>query len=322
MTYLIFLIIVVGVIFVLGPRPKLDSTPRQSQVPQIPIDQLPEWLDGQESRVPDLIEGTAAHIEWADRNNPAQTDLCFLYLHGFSATWQETAPLTTQLAAVRNANVVQGRLAGHGEGRAGMLTPAEYWLQSVTDHFDIASRLGKQVVIVATSTGCTIATWLLDQPTSAAKVHACLFMSPNFRIRSAFGFLLTWPFSKHWVHLVLGRQHQWEPISDAQAKAWTHQYSTLALIEMQKTVDHVNSLDIGRFDTPVAMMYMQNDGTIHPPSAIKVFNRWGTRHKKLIRVEPNGDAEEHVFVGDIVAPERIEWCLERFNLFLDSLPND
>ena len=322
MLYLLILVVLVAMLFMFGPRPKLDSAPRQSQVPQAPINQLPEWLEGQESHVPNLIEGTAAHIEWADPANPAQTDLCFLYLHGFSATWQETAPLTSQLAVRHNANVVQGRLAGHGEGSAGMLKPAEYWLQSVTDHFDIASRLGKRVVIVATSTGCTLATWLLNQPTHAAKVHACLFMSPNFRIRSAFGFLLTWPFSKYWVHLILGREHQWQPISDAQAKAWTHQYSTLALIEMQKTVDYAKTLDIGRFETPVAMMYMQNDGTIHPPSAIQVFNRWGSRHKKLIRVEPDGDAEEHVFVGEIVAPQRLDWCLERFNLFLDSLSND
>lgn len=320
MLYFLIFVVLVGLLFIFGPRPRLDSAPRKSQVPNLPIEQLPEWLDAQESRVPRLIEGTAAHIEWADPEKPGQTDLCFLYLHGFSATWQETAPLTSQLAERRGANIVQGRLAGHGEGSEGMLTPAEHWLQSATDHFDIASRLGKKVVIVGTSTGCTIATWLLDQPAIADKVHACLFLSPNFRIKSPFGFLLTWPFSKYWVHLILGRQHQWEPVSEAQAKAWTHQYSTLALVEMQKTVDHINALDIGRLDTPLAVMYMKNDGTIHPPTAIKVFNRWGSRHKKLIQVEPDGDAEEHVFVGDIVAPQRLEWCLDRFNAFLDSLP--
>ncbi|MFN3235437.1 MAG: hypothetical protein ACE37D_00095 [Pseudomonadales bacterium] len=42
----------------------------------------------------------------------------------------------------------------------------------------------------------------------------------------------------------------------------------------------------------------------------------------MIRVEPNGEAEEHVFVGDIVAPDRLDWCLARLNQFLDDLARD
>lgn len=322
MLALTIVILIVVAVFKFGPRPRLDAFARTSQVPKVDLNQLPTWLDAQEGRVPRLIEGNAAHIEWANPDNPEQTDLCFLYLHGFSATWQETAPLTSRLASIRGANVMHGRLAGHGEGSDGMLTPAEHWLQSVTDHFDIASRIGKKVIVVATSTGCTLTTYLLNQPALAEKIHACVFMSPNFRIRNPFGFLLTWPFADKWNHFILGREHSWEPISEAQAKAWTHQYSTLALIEMQKCVDFAARLDYGSFTTPLAVMYMQNDTTIHPPTAIDVFNRWGARSKTLIRVEPNGDAEEHVFVGDIVAPERLDWCLARINQFLDDLDRD
>ncbi len=319
MLYLLLVILGVVAVFKFAPRPRLDASPRTTQVPNLPLADLPAWLDAQEGRVPGLIEGTAANIVWADPENPAQTELCFLYLHGFSATWQETAPLTTRLATTRHANVVHGRLAGHGEGSEGMLAPAERWLQSVTDHFDIATRLGKKVVIVATSTGCTLTTYLVSQPALAAKIHACVFLSPNFRIRNPFGFLLTWPFANKWAHLVVGREHSWEPISEAQANAWTHRYSTLALIEMQKVVDYAARLDFGSFTIPLAVMYMQNDTTIHPPTAIDVFNRWGARSKTLIRVEPDGDEAVHVFVGDIVAPHRLEWCLARINQFLDDL---
>ena len=319
MIYWLIFAFVLGAIALFAPRPKLDAAPRISQVPNIEIPKLDEWLESQESRVANLIEGNAAHIVWAYPDQPQKTPYCFLYIHGFSASWHETAPLTSRLAEPRGANIVHARLAGHGEGPDGMLTPAEHWLQSITDHFDIAARIGEKVIIVGTSTGCTLASWLLDQPTLAARVHACVFLSPNFRVRSPFGFLLTWPFAKHWVHLILGKEHSWEPISDLQAKAWTHRYSTLALIEMQKTVDHVMKLDFGHLTVPLALMYMQNDSTIHPPTAIKVFNRWGARTKKLIRVELDGDAEDHVFVGDVTAPHRLEWCLERLNVFLDDL---
>lgn len=319
MLYLLLIILAVVAVFKFAPRPRLDAAPRTTQVPRLPLDQLPAWLESQEGRVPGLIEGTAAHIEWANPEQKEQTELCFLYLHGFSATWQETAPLTSRLAKTRHANVVHGRLAGHGEGTDGMLAPAEKWLQSVTDHFDIATRLGKKVVVVATSTGCTLTTYLVSQAALAEKIHACVFLSPNFRVRNPFGFLLTWPFSNRWTHLIVGKEHSWEPISEAQSKAWTHRYSTLALIEMQKVVDYAARLDFGNFRTPLAVLYMKNDTTIHPPTAIQVFNRWGARSKTLIQVEPNGDDPVHVFVGDIVAPERLDWCLDRINQFLDDL---
>ena len=91
---------------------------------------------------------------------------------------------------------------------------------------------------------------------------------------------------------------------------------------MQKTVDFASRLDYGRFSIPLAMMYMVNDTTIHPDTAIEVFERWGARSKTLIKVEPDGDAAEHVFVGEIAAPHRLDWCRDRLNQFLDDLDRD
>ena len=66
MFYFLLFVIFVGFLIAFAPRPWLDSAPRKSQVPQIPLPQLTEWLDAQESRVPNLVDGTAAHIEWAN----------------------------------------------------------------------------------------------------------------------------------------------------------------------------------------------------------------------------------------------------------------
>jgi hypothetical protein len=40
----------------------------------------------------------------------------------------------------------------------------------------------------------------------------------------------------------------------------------------------------------------------------------------LIPVTLDGDQVEHVFVGDITAPHRVGWCVERFILFLSHVP--
>ncbi|MBV1877523.1 MAG: alpha/beta fold hydrolase [Pseudomonadales bacterium] len=318
---LLLIVSAVLLIFALAPKPKLDATVPQHQIPDLPLPALAQWLAKQEAATANIHPSTHARIQWADENKPAKTQLVFLYLHGFSASWQETAPLTEQLARQYSANIVQARVAGHGLSidSQGMLTPAEAWLQSVIDQYELASRIGHKVVIVATSTGAALAIWLLKQPRIQTNVYCCLFMSPNFRIHNPFGFLLTWPWSKHWVHLILGKQYSWQPNSAAEAECWTWQYSTLALIEMQKTIDWVKGQSLQSINIPVAMMYMQNDPTVSATAIINAYHRWGCKDKQLVKVEIEPDAAEHVFVGNITAPQRVNWSTGQFIDFMQQL---
>ena len=72
--------------------------------------------------------------------------------------------MTEHLATHFHANVVQGRVAGHGFHDKGMEEPASAWLQSVRDQWDVACQLGDEVVIVACSTGAPLAVWLTQLP--------------------------------------------------------------------------------------------------------------------------------------------------------------
>jgi len=319
MTLFLISIALLLALFLFAPRPRLNAEARNVNTPQLAPAALEQWLASSENETPNLIENAKAHIQWANPEEKNKTTLCFLYLHGFSASWQETAPVTLKLAEAYSANVVQARISGHGTGPQGMLTPAEDWLQSVTDQFDIAQQIGEKVVIVATSTGAPLTVWLATQEKNAQKIAACLFLSPNFRVRNAFGFLLTWPYAPAWVHLILGKEISWEPSSEREAEVWTHQYSTRALIEMQKVVDWANKQKFESFKIPLMIMYMKNDGTIYPPAAIKVFNLWGAKEKELLEVSIDGDATDHVFVGDITAPHRIEWSVEKLIQFLANV---
>jgi esterase/lipase len=317
MTLLAIALVIITLTYLLAPRPTLLAKNLSASTSKLNIAELENWLETRETKTENLIESANAHIHWADEK--VKTPISFLYIHGFSASWQETAPLTQKLADKYSANVLQARVAGHGTGPSGMLCSAEDWLQSVADQFEIARKIGDKVVIVATSTGAALTTWLLFQNDTRNDIAACLFVSPNFRIRNPFGFLLTWPWSEHWIHFILGKDVKWEPGSSLEAAVWTHEYSTLALIEMQKTVDWANKQNFENLKVPMALMYMENDETIHPPSAINIFERWGCKNKSLLKVAVDGDATDHVFVGDITAPHRLDWSVEQFYQFLTPL---
>jgi esterase/lipase len=311
------------ILFVLGPRPKLNALAPASRVPaDLPLAELDSWVKGSENAVQDLTPGAGACITWANPENPDRTELCFLYIHGFSATRQETAPVTDLVATNFSANAFHARLEGHGVGSEGMLMASETWLQSVIDAWSIAERLGNKVVIIATSTGAPLAIWLAEQAFTRGRIHAFLFMSPNFKIRSRFGFILTWPWAKYWVRGIVGKEISWEPENEMAAKYWTSTYSSLSLIEMQKVVDWLSTVDLSRHQIPLATMYMKNDSTIDPAAAISAHEQWGSEQKRLIPVTIDGDTEEHVFVGDITAPHRIDWCVNEFVLFLKTLDQE
>lgn len=309
-------------LFLVGPRLRLDDSLPSSEVPQVgknEVTLLADWIDSYERQFPGMIENTAAHIQWADADNPRKTSLSFLYIHGFSATWKETAPVTELLAKRYNANVFQARIAGHGMDTHAMKSSATDWLQSMNESWDIARQIGEKVVVVATSTGAPLSVWLETIPGAAEKIHAFLFLAPNFKTRSRLGFLLTWPWAKYWIRFVIGETRKWEPENEAVAKYWTYEYSTRALMEMQSVVDWFQRQNLSEQTIPLAMMYMKNDPTISPEAAIAGYHAWGSEKKALIPVALDGEARQHVFAGDITAPHRTAWVVDRFDEFLKTL---
>ncbi|MFT7221350.1 MAG: esterase/lipase [Candidatus Azotimanducaceae bacterium] len=296
-------------IFRFAPRPKLNPEPPMSHVPIDLIGEpLSDWLDQREGSIPHIIEGAGAQIQWA--NQPERTELCVLYIHGFSATRQEVAPVSERIAAEFGANVVYARLAGHGLSDHAMEASAEDWLHCVVDAWEIATRIGKRVVIVACSTGAPLSLWLNHHVADRNQIHSLIFMSPNIKIKNNFSFLLTWPWAPKWVPYLLGEQHEWEPQNELTRKFWTWRYSTLAIIEMQKMVDWVSQTRLNAADLPLATLYMKGDPTISVDAAVDFHKAWQASVKSLHQVEIDADNPQHVFAGAIAAPHRTDWCVD------------
>ena len=304
-------------IVLFGPRPTLDPSVPATCVPaHLSAAELATWLAQHEADQGTVIEGTEASIEWAD--GAEVQDLCLLYVHGFSASRQETSPLSERIAAELGANAVFARLAGHGLETGAMEATAEQWLQSMVDSWEIASRIGRKVIIVAVSTGAPLSIWLHHYVAAQDKVHSFIFLAPNFKVRNPFAFLLTWPWSPIWLTKLLG-EHSWEPENERAARFWTHRYSSHAVIEMQKVVDWVQQTRLDARNIPLATLYMEGDPTISHEAAVAFHEAWEAKHKNLLTVTLDADNPQHVFVGDITAPHRVDWCVERCVNFIKSV---
>ncbi len=306
---------IIGVFFLVAPRPKLDPTAPASPVPaDLPIEDLDAWLA--EAEPSHVVDGAEAAIHW--HGTKQKTPLCFLYVHGFSATRQETAPLTEQVAEHFDANIVYARMAGHGLTTDSMQASAEDWLGSITMAFDLASRVGEKTIVIATSNGAPLTIWALQHLPQASQVAGLIFCAPNFRIRNPFDFLLTWPLAHKWVPYVIGKEHSWEPENELAAKYWSHRYATTAIIEMQKVVDWVKR-SRQRLDSrniPLQTLYMQEDPTISAQAAVEFHSNWEAEEKDLHEITIDIENPQHVFVGNITAPHRVEWCVNRCRDFI------
>ena len=151
---------ILAVIALLGPRPVVESGWVE---PQLGPD-LDAYLTESERDVPALRPGDAKSVVWRDPDTRERTEVSIVYLHGFSADRHEVEPLITDLARDLQANVYFTRLRGHGRDGVGMLEPsAADWLVDTAEAIAIGGRIGEKVVVVATSTGGTLALWAAAQ---------------------------------------------------------------------------------------------------------------------------------------------------------------
>jgi hypothetical protein len=132
---------------------------------------------------------------------------------------------------------------------------------------------------------------------------------------------LTWPWAERWIHYIIGKEHSWEPESELAAKYWTHRYSSKAIIEMQKVVDWVQKLKPISGQPPLATFYMKDDPTIDHSAAVNFHERWESDYKALHPVNIDIKVPQHIFVGDLSAPQRNDWCVEASIKFVQSLPD-
>ena len=291
-----------GLIFFSGPRVPIDETIKQVSIPE----DIEQYLRESESHINGLKPGTEKIIIWADSTKKEKTPLSMVYLHGFSATRQETAPLCDIVARQLGANLFYSRLTGHGlDGTALAEATVNDWLNDAVEALEIGRRLGDKVVIVGTSTGGTLATWLASR-SGTDDIAALVLLSPNFGLKNSSSEILLLPWAAYIAPLVAGPIQNVEPVNPRHGEFWTKSYPTIALMPMMGLVDFVRKADLSMVTVPIFVVYSRKDRVVDSKETEKTLFRFGSPDITILRIDTTQDPGNHILAGDILAPDNTE----------------
>lgn len=307
-------------IFLAGPRFEFGANiPVQRALPPDNVDDLDGWLQRSEAAFPEIKPGTAKTIVWAAAQKQ-RTPWSVVYLHGFSASRLETAPLADRVASALGANAFHTRLTGHGlpGSYLGMAT-AQDWMADVLEAVRIGQVLGERVLVISCSTGSTLATWLATSA-EGNRVAAHTFLSPNFGPKDKRSEMLNGPWGQRIALAVEGENRGWTATSAAEDQAWTSRYPTRALFPMMGLVKRVRDSDLSLFQTPVLILYSEQDETVDPMETQSAFTRMGSSMKTLEVVTYSQSKGQHVLAGAIKDPQAVERMSDSIVKWVQALP--
>ncbi len=298
----LLVVVLALVLFIwLGPRERIEGVARAPNLPA-PAE-LDAWLADREAQVPNLRPDVAKRITWAGEVG-AVTPISIVYLHGFSASNAEIAPLPEDVAAALGANLFETRLAGHGRDGAAMAEPrAEAWLDDTAEAMAIGRALGETVILIGVSTGGTLAAFAATDPQMSEQLGGVVLMSPNFEVANPAGALLEWPFARAWVPLVAGAERSFDPMNEMHAAGWTTQYPTVATVTMGTLLNAARDLPLSDLDAPALFVFSDQDQVVKAEATRAVAARWGGPVTQVLQEPgPGIDPLTHVLAGDALSP--------------------
>lgn len=261
------------------------------------------WLQARELSFPDIRPGAQAQIAWAGAPGRV-TPWSVVYLHGFSATHREIAPVPQRVAQALGANLFLARLTGHGaDGAALGRATAGDWLRDLDIALAIGRRIGGRVLVIATSTGATLALLAAADPVRAAGLAGLALISPNLALASPAAVLLDLPLARHWGPWLAGRQRGFAPVNADHARWWTTDYPTAALFPMAAVMRAGRAVDPARARVPALFVINPADRVVDTGRIPDLAARWAAG-ADLARLTPGpgDDPHGHVLGGDILSP--------------------
>lgn len=292
-------------------RYKMNEKPHNVSIPE--ISQLDTYLEKEESKFKDIVPGAEKKIFWAN-DKKEQTDYSIAYIHGFSASRPEMMPLPEMIARDLKANIFFTRLSGHGRGSEPFShVDANDWLNDAVEATEIGQKIGKKVILIGSSTGCTLATWIASQDKYKDSLSSLIFISPNFYPNNKMTNLFLYPAGLAFAKLVYGNERVWQPKNAGIAKYWTHEYKWEAITPMMILVNFVQDIPMSKVVTPSLFLYTEQDKVIDFKEIEKKFQQLGATQKKIKNLSQIPD---HVMAGDLFSPESTVIVYQEIREFL------
>lgn len=223
-------------LFLMGP--KVEAPIIDKPLPNIEATflDLPAWVAEQNAAYPNIKPDNESKLIFAD-SIPQQTEYAIVYLHGFSGSTADGAPVHQEVAKALGANIYLPRLYAHGlESDEGMLEyTGEKSLDSAREALAVGKLLGKKVILMGTSTGCTLA---LALAAAHPELAALVLYAPNIRINHPLDFVATLPWGLQIIRQVEGGlYHEMTNPSEIKKQYWTTKYRLEAPVQMQKLLE-------------------------------------------------------------------------------------
>ncbi|MEP2556815.1 MAG: alpha/beta fold hydrolase [Rhizobiaceae bacterium] len=311
----------------LGPTEPVDET-ITFQESDLGND-LDAYLTTRESHVPGITPGAEKQIIWSDPNAKAKTPIALVYLHGFSATLEETRPMPDIIAKDLGANIYYTRLTGHGrDGEALAQATVNDWYNDTAEALAIGRTIGEKVIVIGVSTGATFATWAAASPSVApdlmTNVAGMILASPNYGVNNPSADLLTLGAARQWLPFIAGAERSFDAVSEEHAKWWTTSYPTVALLPMMASVQHVSGLEVEKAAIPALFIYHPTDQVVRSDLSRQFAERWGSKTDAgaatlIHEVLEAEDRYDHVIAGRILSPKNSEPLAKRAVDWINSL---
>lgn len=295
--WLAVILLVLTVVYFLGPRP---SAPHYTKdLPAIPADAeaLENYVRMQEKQFK-LKPDNEARILWANDSVHGPSEYAVVYLHGFSASQEEGDPVHYEFAQKFGCNLYLSRLDAHGIDTTEPLvnmTAGGLW-NSAKQAYAIGKQLGKKVILMATSTGGTLA---LKLAAEYPDIAGLILLSPNIEINDPNAWLL----NNHWglqiARLVKGKYNLAADSTAIYAQYWNRKYRMEATVQLEELLETSMKASVfHKVTSPVLLLYYFKDED-HQDNVVKVsamkrmFNQLGTT-ENLKRQVPVPEAGDHV----------------------------
>ena len=319
--FILFLVLL-GVYFI-GPRVKAPDL--TYELPEVPTDlnTLKTWIDQREKALTTIKPGNASTIVFND-SIPQKTKYSILYLHGFSSGIGDGEPVHREVAKAIGANIYLPRLYEHGldEQEALLNFTAEGYWKTALEAFAVAKQLGEEVIILANSTGATLALNFDNDPAIAALV----FYSPNIAIFNPASFLLSKPWGLQIARIIFGGKYfleKPERLTADKKKYWSTNYRLEALTHIQKMIEvSMNKQTFQKVTSPLFMGYFYKnesiqDNIVSVSAMLKMYDQLGT--PDALKTKKAFPDAAHGICNYISNPGKYEQVTEETLIFLNKI---
>ena len=220
-------------------------------------------------------------------------------------------------------NLFYTRLIGHGIDADAMgEATLNDWLNDTNEAYEIGRRLGADVVLIGTSMGGALATWLAEKRRDAPPL-AMILMSPAYAAKDAkrqqdLIQMVYLPWGEQIIRLMTGGYLGRAPIDD-ELEWRTSRMRPDAYVTIGAVFELVDPIDLGAIESPVFIAYSKEDRAVEQDTTVDRFQRFSATYKTLLEVKETGDPAYHLLAGKYRSPQTTAGMVEAIQAFLKKI---